>query len=482
MELLIGALFLAIWQSILFKNQNVGLSAILFVLPVLYITFRLLKGKIENKKALLISIPIVLLSITYFIFDNTVFKIINMIVIPLLYVIMIITATSNNQGKSMIFKIILMLIQPINYIGEVVKKGINLIFTKEKEEGSKEKHNIVKAVFFTIVIALIVIALLSSADSEFANLFGDIFDNLYLFSIPELVKEFFSIIIPLFYFAGFFMNMLDKDNGLKEFDEEEPKKKDGFTIYMMITALNVIYLLFCFIQIKSLFTIENIKYSSYARQGFFQLMVVSLINIVMILKATDKNLKETQKQTQYKKIICIMMLIFTLIIIISSFARMTIYQQNYGNTRLRILVDFTLITEMILLIPTAMYILKENINLMKVYFIIVVSMYCLVNFINIDYIIAKNNIDRYIETGKIDVDYLKRLDNTDTIEQLMRLHDTKFKYTSDNDYPDRSLVLNNKLDNYLASKRDELNEKHTLAEFNLSRLKAKKVLEKFRYN
>ena len=84
--------------------------------------------------------------------------------------------------------------------------------------------------------------------------------------------------------------------------------------------------------------------------------------------------------------------------------------------------------------------------------------------------------------GKIDVDYLKRLDNTDTIEQLMRLHDTKFKYTSDNDYPDRSLVLNNKLDNYLASKRDELNEKHNLAEFNLSRWKAKKVLEKFRYN
>ena len=193
MELLIGALFLAIWQSILFKNQNVGLSAILFVLPVLYITFRLLKGKIENKKALLISIPIVLLSITYFIFDNTVFKIIKMIVIPLLYVIMIITATSNNQGKSMIFKIILMLIQPINYIGEVVKKGINLIFPKE-EEGSKEKHNIVKAVFFTIVIALIVIALLSSADSEFANLFGDIFDNLYLCLLLTLILERFNIL------------------------------------------------------------------------------------------------------------------------------------------------------------------------------------------------------------------------------------------------------------------------------------------------
>ena len=95
MELLIGALFLSIWQYILFNKQSVGISAILFAIPVLYITIRLLKGKIENKKSLLISIPIILLSITYFIFDNTVFRCINTVIIPLLYIIMIITATSN---------------------------------------------------------------------------------------------------------------------------------------------------------------------------------------------------------------------------------------------------------------------------------------------------------------------------------------------------------------------------------------------------
>ena len=128
MKILIGALFLSLWQSLLFWKQDLGISVLLFTIPIIWITTKLLKGNIKNKKALLISIPIIILSSTYFIFDNTVFKIINMIVIPLLYVIMIITATSNNQGKSMIFKIILMLIQPINYIGEVVKKGINLIF------------------------------------------------------------------------------------------------------------------------------------------------------------------------------------------------------------------------------------------------------------------------------------------------------------------------------------------------------------------
>ena len=483
MELLIGALFLSIWQYILFNKQSVGISAILFAIPVLYITIRLLKGKIENKKSLLISIPIILLSITYFIFDNTVFRGINTIIIPLLYIIMIITATSNIQAKSMIKMVIIYIIQPINYIGEVIKKIIHLVRSKDnKEETKGEKHNIIKAVFFTIVIALIVIALLSSADSEFSSLFSNLLIDLHFFSIPALVIKIFSIIIPFFYIAGFFMNMLNIDDVLEETENKEVKTKDGFTIYMMITALNIIYLIFCYTQIKSLFTIENIKYSSYARQGFFQLMIVSLINIVMILKATDKNLKETEKQKKYKKIICIIMLVFTLLIIISSLARMTIYQQNYGQTRLRILVDFTLITEIILLVPTALYITKENIDLVKTYFVIIVTMYCVVNFSNIDYIIAKSNVDRYIETGKIDDDYLKRLDNTDIIEQLLRLQETKFEYTNNDVYENSSKNQLTNLNNYLGKKRDELDEKHTLPEFNLSKCLGRQIMKSFRYN
>lgn len=211
-------------------------------------------------------------------------------------------------------------------------------------------------------------------------------------------------------------------------------------------------------------------------------MIVSLINIVMILKATDKNLKETEKQKKYKKIICIIMLVFTLLIIISSLARMTIYQQNYGQTRLRILVDFTLITEIILLIPTALYITKENIDLVKTYFVIIVTMYCVVNFSNIDYIIAKCNVDRYIETGKIDDGYLKRLDNTDIIEQLLRLQETKFEYKNNDVYEDNSKNKLTNLNNYLGQKRDELDEKHTLPEFNLSKCLGRQIMKSFRYN
>jgi len=489
MKILIGALFLSLWQSLLFWKQDLGISVLLFTIPIIWITTKLLKGNIKNKKALLISIPIIVLSSTYFIFDNLTFYLINIVLIPILYLIMVIWAISDFQIKSIIYKIILMIFEPLNYIGDVIRAVLKEFNPKEKDEQigeKKEKNNIFKAVCFTGTIALIVIGLLCSADNEFAKIFSTIFKDINIFNVSELTGRIIIIIIAFFYFAGFFMNMLDKENGLKEFEKDEKaEKKESYTIRMMITVLNLVYLVFCFTQIKVLFTEQNIKYSEFARKGFFQLMIVSLINIVMILKANNKNLKETEKQEKYKKTMCIVMVIFTLIIIISAFARMTLYQQNYGYTRLRILVDYTLITEIILLIPTIIYILKNKIDLIKTYFVIIITMYCLVNFINIDKIIMKNNFNRYKETGYIDLNYLMEMNNSDLIEQLLELKDTEFKYSekaysqSDTDKQEIQEQIGKQqreLNGYLASWKKSFNETHTLAEFNLPKMRAKSIL------
>lgn len=489
MKILIGALFLSLWQSLLFWKQDLGISVLLFTIPIIWITTKLLKGNIKNKKALLISIPIIVLSSTYFIFDNLTFYLINIVLVPILYLIMVIWAISDFQIKSIIYKIILMIFEPLNYIGDVIRAVLKEFNPKEKDEQigeKKEKNNIFKAVCFTGTIALIVIGLLCSADNEFAKIFSTIFKDINIFNVSELTGRIIIIIIAFFYFAGFFMNMLDKENGLKEFEKDEKaEKKESYTIRMMITVLNLVYLVFCFTQIKVLFTEQNIKYSEFARKGFFQLMIVSLINIVMILKANNKNLKETEKQEKYKKTMCIVMVIFTLIIIISAFARMTLYQQNYGYTRLRILVDYTLITEIILLIPTIIYILKNKIDLIKTYFVIIITMYCLVNFINIDKIIMKNNFNRYKETGYIDLNYIMEMNNSDLIEQLLELKDTEFKYSekaysqSDTDKQEIQEQIGKQqreLNGYLASWKKSFNETHTLAEFNLPKMRAKSIL------
>ena len=61
----------------------------------------------------------------------------------------------------------------------------------------------------------------------------------------------------------------------EEKEEVRNNPKDNFTIKMILTVLNIIYLIFCYIQIKSLFMRNvDINYAQYARQGFFQLMIV----------------------------------------------------------------------------------------------------------------------------------------------------------------------------------------------------------------
>ena len=97
------------------------------------------KSIINIKKALLISIPIIVLSSTYFIFDNLTFYLINIVLIPILYLIMIIWAISDFQIKSIIYKIILMIFEPLNYIGDVIRAVLKEFNPKEKDEQIGEK-------------------------------------------------------------------------------------------------------------------------------------------------------------------------------------------------------------------------------------------------------------------------------------------------------------------------------------------------------
>ena len=484
MNIFIGALILSIWHSILFWDKEIGLSALLFAIPLIYVTVKILEGKTENKKALLLSIPIILLSSTYFLFNNSLFNALNIVIIPLLYIIMMMLATTKElKIKSIIFKILAVIIEPFNYFGEVIVELKNKILpSKEEKQEKREKKNIIKAIILTGLIVIIVLILLASADSEFASLFFDILDAIINLSLPSLVIRIGVIILLFFYISSFFINILSKGNGLNEINnEEENNNKENLTINMILTTLNIIYLIFCFTQIKQLLTVEDIIYSEFARKGFFQLMLVTLINLLVILKATSKDLKETEKQKKYKKTICIIMIIFTFILIILSFAKMNLYISQYGDTRLRLLVNFTLLTETILLIPTSLYIMYSKINLAKSYLIIVTTMYCIINFANIDNVIAKRNIQRFEETGKIDIWYLTgELDKATVVEELYELKSIKPKAEIQNEYIKNN--LNTYINKFIENTKSELPEETSIQEFNLTKWKAKKFIkEEVRY-
>ena len=482
MGIIIGiSAFLAILQSILFWNKEPGISVFIFVLAcILYLIYVLSKNKkIVNKKALIFVIPIILLSSTYFIFNNELFKVLNIFVIVALGIIMCVYLCKPKTKWSEFLK-------KIGYVfGGMFESVSDVIDTfkipedKKDNESLEKVKKIGKSLLITIPIILVVLILLMSADQVFEGIFDKVFldlsEVLSLDGIIKLLSRLSVILITFLLCGGFIVNLV-KDNTMFTKEDEDTKisvKFENLTINMILTILNIIYLIFSFIQITNLFmntsNDPNFDYSSYARQGFFQLMFVSFINFVILTVANINKIEKTKNQKIYNKIMSLLIILFTLIIIVSAFYRMNLYQETYGYTYLRIFVDFVLITEGLISIPIIIRLLGKKIDVLKVSIVITSFMFVILNFMNIDNFIAEKNIDRYFDDPKnsnFDMSYLCNL-GTDATAQVTRL------LKADDEY------IVKRTENYLYEQKQSLNlDKMDWQEYNMSKKEAKEVLDR----
>ena len=148
---------------------------------------------------------------------------------------------------------------------------------------------------------------------------------------------------------------------------------------------------------------------------------------------------------------------------------MHFYESAYGYTLLRLLVYCTLFTEIILFIPTILYILDKKVNLSKSYLTIIMIIYICMNFANFDNIIATRNVNRYIETGKIDLHYLKNSTGSDAINPIITILKAPGKH---NEIQVETIT-------YLKDVYKSLSkEKMDFRNLNLSKIYAKKLIEK----
>lgn len=488
--IVIGSIAISILASILFYGQNLGISVILFVVALLSTLCYFLekRGKIKNRKAYFLGIPIILLSSTYFIYNQPFFQAVNMIAIVILTAIMLIwLLLETTETQYLIRRIVVLLLKPFGYVSEALRGISHALFPQKKEVKKENKHlkQIWIGIGISLPILIVVLLLLSSADMIFAqgikNITGGIFEGLEkIFSsnfLANLLGRIILIVIMAVYMVSFILNLWNRKLLAKPENAKQIKISVETTIFnTLVTILNIVYAIFCTIQITSLFakiTPSDFDYAEYARQGFFQLMFVSAINFAIILINTMNKKQAIQRQMIYQKVMNIFLTLFTIIILMSALTRMNLYQQEYGYTYLRIFVDFALITEAILLIPTIIYIIKPNFNPLKSYLAIIITMYVIMNFSNIGNFIAKENVNRYLQNEKdfrrgIDFYYLIKT-GTDGLEEVMRLYQNEQEGSR----------LKRQIESYFEDLKISLQESTNFQEFNISKWKAQKLLKQF---
>ena len=494
-KIVFAVVAISILHSILFFGQDWGVSVVLFTISLLALIVYSLqnRNKVKNSKAFLLCIPITLISLSYEIFNNLFFNIMNFFVIIGLTNIMIIWAIYGEfKIGNIITRNFMLIFKPIIYIPEATKLIFSNIFgRKQKNNEAKEKiveskvfRQIILGLAISIPLLIIIVALLISADTVFAQILEPIREFIInIFNAKFWLSIYFRIItciVVAIYVMAFVCNILKTNTDGKASVNGRGIIMQNITVNTVLTVLNIVYFLFTIVQFTHLFMQIGVggefDFATYARRGFFQLMIVTIINFVIIL-ITNANKRETTKFTStYTKVMNLFLIIFTAVMICSSFLRMYLYEQEYGYTFLRLMVFFILATELILIIPTVVYVFNKKIKLLKCYIIIFAIMYTIVNLANVDKTIARRNVDKYISDSKLGVEgkeakidfyYLKKL-SIDAIPDIIRLYentdDTNLKmqirtYLS-NEY--RKKVKNQDKSNFQEFNFQEENSKRSL--------------------
>lgn len=238
--------------------------------------------------------------------------------------------------------------------------------------------------------------LLMSADAIFFDITYGILEKLFLGTgLENLFGVLFTVVI-MFFMTYCIMAYLCR----KTFSEEYKERKQTEAVLAMtiLAPIMILYLVFCGIQIVFLFLgkmiVEGYTYAEYARQGFFQLLIVCIINLVLVLVG-----HAYFKENKALKGMLTVVSVCTYIMIASSAYRMILYIQHFYLTFLRIFVLWSLLVLFILLTGVIVSIYQKSFPLFKYSMVVVTVCYLALSFSHPDYWIAKCNLANLGNTG-----------------------------------------------------------------------------------
>ena len=245
---------------------------------------------------------------------------------------------------------------------------------------------VVAGVGAAIPLFFIIALLLYSADAVFRKVIDIILEYLNIQNVFLIL-----LMIFLMFMASYcLLSYLCKQS----IAEEVPDRRKGepvfaITVNVILTAM---YLLFCGIQFFYLFLgnmqlPENYTYAGYAREGFFQLLAVSVLNLIIVLISLNYF-----RESKILKIILTIMSFCTFIMIASSALRMIIYIKYYYLTFLRIFVLWSLAVLFLLFVGVVITIARKNFPLFGYSAAVVTVCYIILSFSHPDYLIARVNI------------------------------------------------------------------------------------------
>ncbi|MGI6755863.1 MAG: DUF4153 domain-containing protein [Atopobiaceae bacterium] len=221
------------------------------------------------------------------------------------------------------------------------------LFCHLKLKRGKSMSSILGGLACTTAILAVVIPLLSRADSYFLALVEQLIPADTEELIPNLIRL-ARIIICTAICASLLATSLTEPCAPKPVTQRRKKSATPLAIGIVLAALDLCYLIFIATSIQHLFGAAHTQtLAIYARSGFFELMGVATINLVVIGVVF-----QVQKSHDNTALLALkLMLVLTTIIMLGSAAwRMSLYVSEYGLSLLRLATFWSMATIAVLFV------------------------------------------------------------------------------------------------------------------------------------
>ena len=430
-----GCYFFAHFPTLFTERGHIaGLGFPLTQWVILFVTLRAAKkqGRLQARKnpggVLLLAIS-VSLGLCFALFGDDAMRLMNLPVVLLSTLLSLLSLTGYSPCSPLSFEGLLLgakAIVPSCFIHwalplRAVKNGL------KAEKQSKRLKNAATGILFGVPVVIGALLLLTSADSAFSSLLRNRADSLTHADWAFLPRLLFTLISSLCLYSLMRHCLFES----AVFEEKKKRSASSVTLSVILFMLALVYAPFVYVQFRYLFfghegALPIANYAEYARSGFFQLVFLSVLTLLLIMPFLS-----LCKGSVPVRLLCALIALLTAVIDFSAFFRMRLYIQAYGLSVLRLVTIWGMGMILLSLLGCLLKCLFPSIRVFPALTAVSLLTWVCLNYANVDRIVASDLVYRKNagQLQRLDIKYLSGL-SPDVLPALEELNDKELRASS----------------------------------------------------
>lgn len=290
-------------------------------------------------------------------------------------------------------------------IGGMIQAG------KHAGPAAKSRSAVLVGLLITIPVLALLIPLLMRSDAAFEGMMA---------LLPEF--DLGELIVSVLFGSPLALVLYTHHTALHHASRTQPSKTEhkginALTVNTVLVAVCIVYLAYLFSQL-AYFTSsfsgilpQGFTMAEYARRGFFEMAWITGINLLIMVLSVAIVAKTESRAPLVTRLLCLFIALVSLFIVVAASAKMLMYIDAYGLTRLRLLTQVIMIFLGLTVVFVTVWLFLPKFAYMKAVMITALTICCCVAWADVDTMVASYNVNAYLsgQLSTIDTDHLQRL-------------------------------------------------------------------------